>query len=134
MTSPRGRMFWEVRGCDAGLLPPDDDGFAVVPPLLPLLGFAADGAGRFGIYSVPFDGYLARLHKSESVLNAEESAIWRNIRQGGFSTDDLESLGGVIQDNTRGGDVYLDGRKVGSVINARQAQSYRQLQRSGWTV
>ena len=94
----------------------------------------ADGAGRFGIYSVPFDGYLARLHKSESVLNAEESAIWRNIRQGGFSTDDLESLGGVIQDNTRGGDVYLDGRKVGSVINARQAQSYRQLQRSGWTV
>ena len=94
----------------------------------------ADGAGRFGIYSVPFDGYLARLHKSESVLNAEESAIWRNIRQGGFSTDDLESLGGVINDNTRGGDVYLDGRKVGSVINARQAQAYRQLQRSGWTV
>lgn len=95
----------------------------------------ADGAGRFGIYSVPFDGYLARLHKSESVLNAEESAIWRNIRQGGFSTDDLESLGGVMRDNApRGGDVYLDGRKVGSVINARQAQSYRQLQRSGWTV
>lgn len=93
----------------------------------------ADGAGRFGIYSVPFDGYLARLHKSESVLNAEESAIWRNIRQGGFSTDDLESLGGVMRDNVpSGGDVYLDSRKVGIILDNKQGESYRQLKRSGW--
>ena len=93
----------------------------------------ADGAGRFGIYSVPFDGYLARLHKNESVLNAEESAIWRTIRQGGFSTDDLESLGGVMRDNVKaGGNVYLNGREVGKVMSDQQGKSYRQLQRSGW--
>lgn len=93
----------------------------------------ADGAGRFGIYSVPFDGYLARLHKNESVLNAEESAIWRSIRQGGFSTDDLESLGGVMRDNVKaGGNVYLNGREVGKVMSDQQGKSYRQLQRSGW--
>ena len=37
MTSPRGRMFWEARACDVPLLPPDDDGLAVVPLLLPPL-------------------------------------------------------------------------------------------------
>ena len=60
MTSPRGRMFWTARGCDAGLLPPDDDGFAVVPPLLPLLGFAADGVPEdVGFGALPLGAGLA---------------------------------------------------------------------------
>jgi chromosome segregation ATPase len=40
-------------------------------------------------------------------------------------------LGDVVRANT-GGNVYLDGRKVGSLISEQQGSSYRSMQRSGF--
>ena len=89
-----------------------------------------------GLDYVPFDGYLSVLHEGESILTAAEAQVWRNFRYGGASTSnsiDYDALGGVMRDNvSAGGNVYLDGRTVGRVISASQANSYRNLERSGW--
>ena len=92
-----------------------------------------EGSGRMGIPLVPHDDYIARLHEGERVLTAQENQIWNALRNGGVAGFDLETLGGVMRDNVKaGGNVYLDGRVVGSVISEQQGKSYRQLQRSGW--
>ena len=96
-------------------------------------GANAEGSGRFGMDFIPHDGYLARLHEGERVLTAQENQMYSALLHGGVNGFDLESLGGVMRDNIKpGGDVYLDGSKVGDVISKRQGQSYRNLQRSGW--
>lgn len=92
-----------------------------------------EGSSRMGLDFVPHDDYIARLHEGERVLTAQENQIWNALRNGGVSGFDLETLGGVMRDNVKaGGNVYLDGRVVGSVISDQQGKSYRQLQRSGW--
>ena len=86
-----------------------------------------------GLNFVPFDGYLASLHEGEGILTAEENRIWQRFKDGGNTAFDYDTMGGVMRDNIKpGGNVYLDGRVVGSVISDQQGRSYRQLQRSGW--
>lgn len=93
----------------------------------------ADGKHESGLNYVPFDGYLASLHAGEGILTAEENRAWQNFKNTGNTGIDYDTMGGVMRDNIRpGGNVYLDGRVVGSVISDQQGRSYRQLQRSGW--
>lgn len=99
------------------------------------LPFVPDGSHALGLDYVPFNGYLAELHEGEGVLTAEENRIWQRFRNGDMSSRnvDYDALGATMRDNVKpGGDVYLDGRVVGSVISAQQGRSYRTLQRSGW--
>ena len=93
-------------------------------------GLTEKNSNAVGLDYVPFDGYLASLHQGESILNAEEAALWRDMqyRSGGI---DYDTLGGVMRDNAAG-NVYMDGRTVGRLISASQADSYRGLERSGW--
>jgi hypothetical protein len=95
-----------------------------------------DGSHATGLDFVPFDNYLARLHEGESILTAEEARVWRQFKYGQKSTAnsvDYDALGSAMRDNIKtGGNVYLDGQTVGRVISARQANDYRQLERSGW--
>lgn len=106
------------------------DGF--IGPLLP------EGYHASGLDYVPHDDYLASLHEGESILTAEEAKVWRAFKNGGVSSRnslDYGALSGAIWTNAPsmgGGNVYLDGQTVGRVISARQADSYRALQRSGW--
>lgn len=96
-------------------------------------GENAEGSGRYGLDFIPHDNYLARLHEGERVLTAQENQIWNSLLNGGVSGFSLDDLGGVMRDNIHaGGNVYLDGKTVGSVISDRQGRSYKTLQRSGW--
>ena len=97
-------------------------------------GVSAKQIGEYetGLDRVPFDGFLASLHEGEAILTAEEARVWNRFKNGS-GTIDYDTMGGVMRDNIKpGGNVYLDGRVVGSVISDQQGKSYRQLQRSGW--
>lgn len=88
-----------------------------------------------GLNFVPYDGYLASLHEGEGILTAEENRIWQRFKNGQTSHGnvDYDALGGVMRDNVKpGGDVFLDGRRVGKVVSDIQGEQYRSLQRSGW--
>jgi hypothetical protein len=93
----------------------------------------ANASGRFGLDYVPRDDYIIRAHEGERLLTAQENQIWNTLLNGGYSGFDLDSLGGVMRDNIKpGGNVYLDGKAVGSVVSERQGKLYKSLQRSGW--
>lgn len=85
-----------------------------------------------GLDYVPYDGYLAELHKGEAVLTAQEADLFRN--RGNRPGLDYDNLSGAVWDKApnMGGDVYLDGRVVGRIISNRQADDYRAMERSGW--
>jgi hypothetical protein len=92
-----------------------------------------EGSGRFGLDYIPHDDFIIRAHEGERLLTAQENQIWNTLLNGGVSGFDLEMLGGVMRDNVRaGGNVYLDGKTVGTVISDQQGKSYKSLTRSGW--
>jgi hypothetical protein len=88
------------------------------------------GSHAGGLDYVPYDGYLAQLHRGESVLTAEEASLYRNNKPA-FSYD---GISGAVWSNApkMGGDVYLDGRVVGKIISDRQGNEFRAMERSGW--
>lgn len=101
------------------------------------ISFGKPDSNAKGLDYVPYNNYLSYLHEGEAVLTAEEAAIWRNFKNGGISNAnaiDYGRLSGAIWDNApqMGGNVYLDGRTVGRVISAQQANNFRSLERSGW--
>ena len=94
--------------------------------------FGLDGSYATGLNYVPFNGFLAELHEGEGILTAEENRIWQSFKAGQRGVD-YDQIGGMMRDNIKpGGNVYLDGRVVGSVISEMQGNQYRALQRSGW--
>ena len=85
-----------------------------------------------GIDFVPRDMY-ARIHEGETILKREEANVYRALKNGAVAGVDMDTLGGVMRDNVHaGGNVYLDGKTVGSVISDRQGRAYKSMQRSGW--
>ena len=65
-------------------------------PGLGMSGFNAGGLDR-----VPYDGYISYNHKDESILTADEAAVWRSIKRvagGSASSADARSTGGVETD------------------------------------
>ena len=49
-------------------------------------GELPDGSAAAGLAYVPYDGYLARLHRGETVLTATEAAAYRRSKVGGQTT------------------------------------------------
>ena len=87
---------------------------------------AVDGSHANGLEYVPYDGYRAILHKGERIQTAAEANLSRGF---GLQAPGLD-LGSMAR--AMSGDVFLDGRIVGRVMSAQQANSYRALERSGW--
>lgn len=44
-----------------------------------------DGSHAGGLDRVPFDGYVAQLHRDEAVLTAQENAVWQGIKAGNLA-------------------------------------------------
>lgn len=95
--------------------------------------FSFGGSFATGLDFVPHDNFLANLHEGEGILTAEENRVWQAFKNGGADTRntiDYDRIDNIMSGH--GGNVYLDGRTVGKVISARQGDTYRSLERSGW--
>lgn len=98
-------------------------------------GAGTEGSFAVGLDRVPHDNFIASLHKGETVLTAQEGELYRSVKYGnpaGSFGFDYGLLGAALGGSQRSAPVYLDGQIVGRVISDRQADSYRQLERSGW--
>lgn len=85
------------------------------------------GSNASGLYRVPYDGYLTRLHKDEAVLNRLDAREWRTANaHGGLTADNsrLEALMGnmiglmqqVVANTGTGQNIVLDsGALVGQL-------------------
>jgi len=82
--------------------------------------YAVDGSHRSGLKRVPFDGYVAELHRNEEVLRADDP---RNQNNNNYTT------------NNRGGDIYnvtIDAKNVREFNNAVNfLNSIKQTARAG---
>ena len=78
-----------------------------------------------GLDYVPREGFY-HLHPGERVQTAAEATLARSF---GLQAPGLD-IGAMAK--AMSGDVFLDGRIVGRVMSAQQANSYRALERSGW--
>lgn len=101
-------------------------------------GLAAGLAAGVPELSNSVTAVIAQLNRLSSFGISVSVPSFGSFYSGGYSaagagrpTMNYDGLGSVIKGNS-GGNVYLDGRQVGSVISAQQGNSYRQLQRSGW--
>jgi hypothetical protein len=101
-------------------------------------GLAAGLAAGVPDLSNSVTAVIAQLNRLSSFGISVSVPTFGSFYSGGYSaagagrpTMNYDGLGSVIKGNS-GGNVYLDGRQVGSVISAQQGNSYRQLQRSGW--
>ena len=96
-------------------------------------GKNADTSGRFGLDYVPRDDYIIRAHEGERLLNAQENQRYTALFNGGIAGFDMDMFGNVMRDNVKpGGDVYLDGRRVGNVISDIQGRKYKSIERAGF--
>lgn len=81
-----------------------------------------DGSHAGGLYSVPYDGYIAELHQGERVLTAMEARAYRaqeNI------TNNAVNLGGIVI-NYSGGGSPAEARAAGAVMADEIQRKLRQ--------
>lgn len=69
-----------------------------------------------GLEYVPYDDYLTRLHRGESVLNRVEAADWRSAQRGGGYGADPAAIGEAVKAALAGVTINMDGRSVGTMV------------------
>lgn len=86
-----------------------------------------DGSHAKGLGYVPYDDYVATLHRGEAVLTASQA---RKYREGGGGMD-MSALGSIVQEAIRTGiesatiNTYMSGRDVTDDVNRRTVQQLK---------
>lgn len=102
-------------------------------------GAKVDGSHADGLDRVPYDGYIAELHRDEAVLTASQAAAWRSGSTGG-NTGRVESmltqaigvLQQIVNNTSASTQVVLDsGVLVGQLAPQMDAQLGTILNRKG---
>jgi len=86
-------------------------------------GRSFDGSHETGLEYVPFDNYIARLHRGEAVLTASEAQTWRSNGEGG---PDLQPLLQAILTELQGlrdRPIVMDGQAVTDIVSKRIARN-----------
>lgn len=69
-----------------------------------------------GLAYVPYDNYVARLHKGETVLTRLQADMWRAGERSVPVSTDPEAIGDAVQRALSGMTVELDGQAVGRMV------------------
>lgn len=82
-----------------------------------------------GLNYVPYDGYIAELHRGEAVLNQDSAYKYR--QGGGVGGFDMREIGGMIADAVAAAvsdiQINMDGRQVGNAVTDYVSKNiYRQ--------
>ena len=101
---------------------------------------SVDGMHAAGLDYVPFDGYVAMLHRGETVLNAEAASLWRagraqDIDYRAMAAAFWQGMPPDIFGSVPAPQVYvgLDGNEIASRVSIQQGQEYKTYERSGWS-
>lgn len=80
-----------------------------------------------GLNYVPYDNYITRLHKGETVLSAVRAEEYRNGQTSGFDMAEMRAtIADAVREGMRGLAVNMDGRAVGDVVTETVSRNIAQ--------
>lgn len=92
---------------------------------------ATDGSHATGLDYVPYDNYVANLHRGESVLRADDAAAWRAGQKSGGSGGNMGAVADALSDlAAQPVNVYIDSEKVGEAVRGTVSRGQNSMSRS----
>lgn len=78
-----------------------------------------------GLNYVPYDGFVAKLHRGETILNQADSRAWRQGQtNSGFNVQQLYSaVSEAVAAAVSGISVNMDGRVVGNLVSEQVSRN-----------
>lgn len=107
------------------------DAIAALQEVMALgLGVEVDGSHANGLANVPYDGYIAELHKGERVLTAEESKAYASMDYSGYGAGNTTALVEEIKALRQEVCALRDGQReqTGAIIAANYDANERNAQ------
>lgn len=90
-----------------------------------------DGSHAKGLNYVPYDGYVAELHRGEMILNQAQSREYRGGNRGGIDADAIAGIvANAITNALSGMAINMDGSQVGNVVTRQVSQNLASQMRS----
>lgn len=121
----------------------NDQGAARTQEGIDAMNARVDGSHAGGLRTVPYDGYIAKLHKNESVLTADEASVWRMLtasptrQQSGVTAAELQKVTsaavnamGAMQQGGAGGDLRIEFVVNGQKFSEAILPDFRNVSRS----
>lgn len=121
----------------------NDQGAARTQAGIDAMNARIDGSHAGGLRTVPYDGYVAELHKNESVLTADEASVWRTLtssparQQSGVTAEELQKVTSAavnamcaIQQSGAGGDLRIEFVVNGQKFSEAILPDFRNVSRS----
>ena len=109
----------------------DLSNFSLPSGNVPVGPVARDGSHATGLNYVPYDNYVANLHRGESVLRADDAAAWRAAKKSGGSSGSMDAVADALSDlAAQPVNVYIDSEKVGEAVRGTVSRGQNSMSRS----